>query len=133
MLTDVMHTIAHGGCANTIRESALKVDWEKNPLAHRGVEPTSVTLPTELHPRLPFPWTTSSIAKYAKVYAHLSKLFVDLFLSFAEGLSVGRQVEESEGEDSGGSVETSHQEYESVGFDLLVRHALGEKVKKQVK
>ena len=37
-----------------VRESALKADWEKNPLPHGGVEPASAvcwsdTLPTELH------------------------------------------------------------------------------------
>ena len=26
----LMHAIAHGGCANTVRESALKVDSERN-------------------------------------------------------------------------------------------------------
>ena len=43
---------------NIVRESALKVDWEKNPLPHRGLEPASVwrlafqsdVLPTELFP-----------------------------------------------------------------------------------
>ena len=25
-----------------VTESALKVDWEKNPLSHRGIEPASV-------------------------------------------------------------------------------------------
>ena len=37
------------------RASALKVDWEKNPLPHQGIEPVSVAcssdaLPAELHP-----------------------------------------------------------------------------------
>ena len=37
------HAIAHGGCTNTVRESALKVDWEikkinKKNLPHLGVE-----------------------------------------------------------------------------------------------
>ena len=27
-----MHAIARGGCMDAVRESALKVDWEKNPL-----------------------------------------------------------------------------------------------------
>ena len=52
----LMQAIAHGGCANTVRESALKADWEKNPVHHRGLEPESVLLqpfqsdavPTEL-------------------------------------------------------------------------------------
>ena len=26
-------------CTDTVRESALKVDWEKNPLPHQGIEP----------------------------------------------------------------------------------------------
>ena len=51
-----MHAIVHGGCTDTVRESALEVDWEKNSLPHRGLEPTSVlrlafqsdVLPTEL-------------------------------------------------------------------------------------
>ena len=38
----LMHAIAHGGCANTVIESALKADWEKNPVHHRGLEPESV-------------------------------------------------------------------------------------------
>ena len=46
-----MHAIAHGG-VRTPEESALKVDWEKNPLPHRGIEPASAAcrsdaLPTE--------------------------------------------------------------------------------------
>ena len=40
----LMHAIAHGGCTNTVREPAVKVDWEKNPLPHRGIEPWSVLL-----------------------------------------------------------------------------------------
>ena len=41
------------GCMDTVRKSALKVDLEKNPLPHRGIEPASKTcrsdaLPTEL-------------------------------------------------------------------------------------
>ena len=55
MRTDVNtcnHTL---GCTDTIRESALKVDWEKNPWLHRGIKPAlavcqSNALPTELHP-----------------------------------------------------------------------------------
>ena len=34
-----MHT---GGCTDTVRESALEVDWERNPLPHWGLEPASV-------------------------------------------------------------------------------------------
>ena len=39
-----MHAIAHGVCADTVRESALKVESgrKKNPLLHRGLEPASV-------------------------------------------------------------------------------------------
>ena len=53
-----MHAIAHWGCTDTVRESALKVDWEKNPLPHRGIEPASAAcrsdaLPTELTPPPP--------------------------------------------------------------------------------
>ena len=40
----LMHVIAHGGCTDTVRESALEVDsgGEKNPLPHLGLEPASV-------------------------------------------------------------------------------------------
>ena len=38
----LVHAIAHRGCTDTIRESALKVDGEKNPLPHQGLEPASV-------------------------------------------------------------------------------------------
>ena len=51
-----MHAIAHGGCMDIVRESALEADSgrEKN-LPHRGLEPASVlrlvsqsnALPTE--------------------------------------------------------------------------------------
>ena len=37
----LMHAIAHGGVRTHVRESALKVDLEKNPLPHRGIEPAS--------------------------------------------------------------------------------------------
>ena len=37
----MMHAIAHGGCMDSVRESALKV-WEKNPLPHWELEPASV-------------------------------------------------------------------------------------------
>ena len=32
----LMHAIAHGGCTDTIRESALKLTLEENRLLHRG-------------------------------------------------------------------------------------------------
>ena len=38
----LMNAIAHGGGTDTVRESALETDWEKNPLPHRGFEPASV-------------------------------------------------------------------------------------------
>ena len=37
-----MHAVAHVGCMDTVRGSALKVDWEKNPLPQQGLEPVSV-------------------------------------------------------------------------------------------
>ena len=53
----LMHAMAHGNVQSHVRESALKGDWEKNPLPHWGIEPAlaecwSHALPTELHPRL---------------------------------------------------------------------------------
>ena len=60
------HVIAHRGCSDTVRQSALEVDWEKNPLSHQGLEPKSVlclafqsdTLPVE--PSLPRLCTVST-------------------------------------------------------------------------
>ena len=54
----LMHAISHGGCTDTVRESAPEADWEKNLLPHRGLEHASVfrlafqsdVLPTELLP-----------------------------------------------------------------------------------
>ena len=56
---DAMHAVAHGGCADTVRESALKGDGSgrQTPLWHRGLEPESLlrlafrsnALPTEPH------------------------------------------------------------------------------------
>ena len=54
----LMHAIAHGGCTDTVRESALTVDWEKNPFLLQGLERVSVlclafqsdALPAELSP-----------------------------------------------------------------------------------
>ena len=37
-----MHAIAHVGCTDTVRGSALKVDGEKNLLPQQGLEPVSV-------------------------------------------------------------------------------------------
>ena len=36
-----MHAIAHRGVQTHVRESALKVDWEKDPFPHQGIEPVS--------------------------------------------------------------------------------------------
>ena len=36
--------IAYGGFTYTVRESALKVDWEENPLSYWGAEPASAVL-----------------------------------------------------------------------------------------
>ena len=52
----LMHAISNGGCTDTMKESALEVDWEKNPSLHQGLEPESVLrlafqsdfLPTDL-------------------------------------------------------------------------------------
>ena len=38
----LMQGIGHRGCTNTVTESALKGDWEKTRLPHRGIEPASV-------------------------------------------------------------------------------------------
>ena len=54
--TDVNAWDCAQGSADTVRESALKVDsGRKNPLPHRGIEPASAAcrsdaLPIELHP-----------------------------------------------------------------------------------
>ena len=50
-----MHAILHTGCTDTVRVSALSVDWEKHNLPHRRIEPAPVAyrsdaLPTELYP-----------------------------------------------------------------------------------
>ena len=56
MHTDVKACDGTQGRMDTVIESALKVDREKNPSSHQGIEPASVAcqsdaLPTELHPR----------------------------------------------------------------------------------
>ena len=38
----LMYVIAHMGCMDTVRESALGADWEKISLPHQGFEPMSV-------------------------------------------------------------------------------------------
>ena len=38
-----MNAIAHWGCANTISESALRVDWAENPSLQRWIKPASVS------------------------------------------------------------------------------------------
>ena len=55
MRTDVKACNCTWGRTDTVRESALKVDWEKNPLLYQGIKPASAacqydTLLTELHP-----------------------------------------------------------------------------------
>ena len=41
----LMHAIAHGACADTVKESAVKVyPGRKNPLPHWGIEPGGPTL-----------------------------------------------------------------------------------------
>ena len=37
-----MYAIVHGGCTDTVRESELETDSEKNPLLHRRLEPALV-------------------------------------------------------------------------------------------
>ena len=37
----LMHAIAHGDVRTHLRESSPKVDWEKNPVPHWGIEPAS--------------------------------------------------------------------------------------------
>ena len=38
-----MYAISNGGCTDTIKESALEADWEKNPSLHQEFEPESVS------------------------------------------------------------------------------------------
>ena len=41
--TDFGAATAHGGCTDTVRQSAVKIDsGRKNPLPHMGLEPGSV-------------------------------------------------------------------------------------------
>ena len=61
----LIHAIAHGGCTDTVRQSALEGNSrgggggiKKNPLPHWGLKPASIlrlvfqsdALPTELSP-----------------------------------------------------------------------------------
>ena len=46
----LMHAIAHGAVQTHVRESAWKVDWEKNPLPHRGIEPVSAAWQSDVLP-----------------------------------------------------------------------------------
>ena len=60
--TDVNACDCTRECTDTIRESALKDNWEKNPLPHRGFEPASAAfwsdaLPVEKHPHQSSPVT----------------------------------------------------------------------------
>ena len=54
-----MHVIAHGGCTDAVRESAVKDDsCITIPLRHRGLEPVSVLrliLQSDALPYEPFP------------------------------------------------------------------------------
>ena len=61
----LMHVIAHGGCVDTVRESALEVDSERS-LLHLQLKYASIlcmafqrdTLPAELFPAT-FEWVFS--------------------------------------------------------------------------
>ena len=35
----LIHAVAHRGCMDTVRESALELDWGKNPLLHHALKP----------------------------------------------------------------------------------------------
>ena len=53
--TDVNACVCARGCTDTVTESALKVDWKKNPLPHQGIKPASAAcwsdaVPTHLQP-----------------------------------------------------------------------------------
>ena len=61
----LMHAIACAGCFNTIRESALKVDWEKNPLTHWRAKPALVAQVTQ-HSRH---WATSLAPHASESYS----------------------------------------------------------------
>ena len=60
--TDVNACDCTRGCADTVRESALKVDsGGKNPSPHQGMEPVNRTCPTLYQPS--YMPTLSSIAR----------------------------------------------------------------------
>ena len=40
--TDFDACLCTRGCIDTVRESAVIVDWKKNPLLHLGIEPASL-------------------------------------------------------------------------------------------
>ena len=62
----LMHTIAQGGCMNTttlrLREFALKVNWEKNPLPQKHAGPDAQ--PAELHP---YPTVVTNVFSYSYI------------------------------------------------------------------
>ena len=47
-----MYAIAHGGCTDTVRESAPNVDWENYPLLHRGSNLSLLLLTSLLCPAM---------------------------------------------------------------------------------
>ena len=74
--TDINACDCTRGCTDTVRESALKVDFgRKKNLAHRRIEPTSAAcrsdaLTTELHPR---PKGTSDTQRLATALVSVSR------------------------------------------------------------
>ena len=55
------------GSMDSVKESVLTADWEKNPLPHQGIEPALAAcqpdaVPTELHPHpITIPNTVNTI------------------------------------------------------------------------
>ena len=88
----LMHAIAHGG-VRTPSESAVKVDWEKNPSPHQGFEPASAeyrsdALPTKLHP-LPLPFFNRLVIFYVREQMHSGPTcFCFVLKSSPEGLDL---------------------------------------------
>ena len=77
----LMHAVGHGGCTDTVRESALKVGSgkkKKHPLPHLGLETASAlrlalqwdALPTELSPFFSKKQDQHSIQVYCQVSIH---------------------------------------------------------------